>query len=112
VSTTLFGVVSGFCSFIQFGVYLSFFIVTVTAVRSRRPDAWSPLAAGAATLLVDFILRMTLNITLPVLMARATSGMSAFYGMQAMINVVGTIVSVIGWTLMIIGVVRLASEPA
>ena len=107
MSTTLYGVVSGFCAFIQFGVYLAFFIVTVTAVRSRRPDAWSPLAAGAGTLLADFILRTILNFMLPIVTVH--TGITGFYGMQAMVNVVGTIISVIGWTLMIIGVVRIAS---
>jgi hypothetical protein len=111
VSTALFGVVSSFCSFILFCFYLAFFIVTVTAVRTRRPDAFGPLAAGAATLLADFMLRVILGMLLPLAMRSASSGMSSYYAMQSMVSVVGTIIAMAGWTLLIIGVIRIASPP-
>jgi hypothetical protein len=111
VSTTLYGVISGFCSFIMFIVYVAFLIVTTTAVRARRPDAWSPLASGAGILVADYALRWSFSFLAPIAMSRAGSGMSSFYDMQASIAVAGTIIGVIAWGLIMIGVVRIASPP-
>jgi hypothetical protein len=112
VSTALYGIVSGFCAFIQLGIYLSFFIVTVTVVRSRRPDAWTPLGAGAGLLGLDYVLRYIASIALPVAMSRVGSGgMESFYLGQSMVNVVGTLLGGFAWALILIGVVRVASPP-
>lgn len=112
MSTALYGVVSGFCGFIQFVVYVVFLIVTVTAVRSRRPDAFGPLAAGAGILVADFVLRWIASLMLPIAMVRSgTSGVDSFYFAQSMVNVVGTLLGAFAWVLIIIGVVRIASPP-
>ncbi len=111
MSPVVYGVVSGFCSFLQFIAYCAFFVATVTAVRSRRPDAWGLLAAGSGTLLADFTLRVALGILLPIAMERSSSGMTSYFGLEAMLQVVGTIVSIFGWSMMLIGVVRIASPP-
>ncbi|MEO7111953.1 MAG: hypothetical protein ABI183_16030 [Polyangiaceae bacterium] len=111
MSITLFSIISGFCGFIQFVIYLSFFIVTVTVVRTRRPDAWSPLAAGAGLLTFDFVLRYIVSIALPMATSRMGSGMESFYAGQSMVNVIGTMLSGFAWVLILIGVVRIASPP-
>lgn len=111
MSTAIYGLVSGFCSFIQFVVYVTFLIVTLTAVRSRRPDASTPLSAGAGILLVDYMLRWTFSMIAPYAMSHGGGGIASYYGVQSMINVVGTLIGALGWGLIMIGTVRVASPP-
>lgn len=111
MSPTVYGVIAGFCSFIMFTVYIAFLIVTLTAVRSRRPDAWAPLASGAGIILADYALRWVFSVLAPLAMSRVGSGMSGYYAMQSAVTVGGTIIAAIAWGLIMIGVVRIASPP-
>jgi hypothetical protein len=110
VNAGSYGAVSALFGFVNFVVHVAFLIVTLTMVRSRRPDAFFPFTMAAAI----FVLQTVLNLIGPPLLgafAVAASSSAGYMGMFAILSAFGTIMSVIAWTLMMIGLVKIASPP-
>ena len=110
MSTGLYGVISALFGFTNFVVHVIFLIITLTLVRSRRPDAFFPFTMAAALLLLQTLL----NLTGPPLVGRLVSAGSYSSGGMRMFTILfgfGTMMSVIAWILMMVGLVKTASPP-
>ena len=103
--------VSGFCSFLSFGVYAAFLLAVLVAVRPKRPDATTMLVVSATIFLISFVVRWFLSTFMPMVAERSGVGISGIYVYSAISIVVGTILNVIGMVCLIVGVVKLASPP-
>jgi uncharacterized membrane protein YuzA (DUF378 family) len=103
VITSLFGLVG-------FAVHVAFLIVSLTLIRSRRPDAFLPFTMAAAL----FLLQTVVNLIGPPVVRRFADAAFAAGGSLEIFSVMfgfGTILSTIAWVLLMIGIVKIASPP-
>ena len=108
----MYGVVSMLTGGINFLIHLAFLIVVLTLIRTRRPDAWLPLAVAAGIFLLQTVLAMTIPTLLSQVVSHSSSysvdgymgAMSGYYVFSALMN--GT-----AWGLLMIGLVKIASPP-
>jgi len=103
-NTLLVGAMSMVSSGIMLLAELALLIVALTAVRKSRPDA-SSLIAGAS----GVFLFSTLISPLAYAGLAATGGMSNYALTTGVLSLALSFVRAIGWALLIIGVIKLAT---
>ena len=106
----IYGIVSGGCQFLAFATYIAFFFVAMTALRSRRPDAWFPFGAAAGLFVFAAILHITSSFAMKV--SAFSYKLDTYYAFMSGMTVVTTALSIIGWILIMIGLVKIASPPS
>lgn len=112
MSTMLYGIVSALNGGANFVVHVVFLVVVLTIVRSRRPDAWFLLAIAAGVFLVQTVM----NIFVPSLVsaasaARGYSMTGGSLGIMAGLYTFSSFLGTIGWALLMMGLVQVASPP-
>jgi hypothetical protein len=111
VSTALYGVVSGLFGFIHLVVYVAFLIVAMTAIRTRRPDAFLPFTIAAAMFLLQTVVSFIGPMLVSGFVPRSGVSSTGYMGMFSIVSAVGTIMSTFAWILMLMGLVKIASPP-
>jgi hypothetical protein len=101
------GIVGGFSSLATFIVEIVFIVVVATLVRRERPDAWA-IFAGSFACDILALLFSTLG-TMAVSFLASTSG--SLYPIAA-VSLFAGLLHVVGRALIVVGVVRLARQPA
>jgi uncharacterized membrane protein len=112
VSGALYGVISALFGLVDLAVFVAFLIVTLTAIRSRRPDAFLPFTIAASM----FLLQTLIGLVGPMSVSRfaalsSSSGSAGYMTIFTILSAFGTIMSAIAWSLMMIGLVKIASPP-
>lgn len=97
---------SVFSTLLALAVEVAMLVIALTIVRSRRPDATLPLAAGAGIFIVVTLLQSLLySFVLP---AVAGSGPD-YRSVLAVMGMVFTIFRTVAWCAVLFGIVKLAS---
>lgn len=92
---------------ISFAVQLTLLVIALTTVKRSRPDAAMLIAGSAAVHLFTNIGGRVLMAAVPyMLSASSVSGIGASY---ALVSLVMTLFNAVGWALLIVGIVKLAS---
>jgi hypothetical protein len=107
----LYGAVSALLGLVHFFVLLAFLIVTLTAIRTRRPDAFLPFAIAASMFLLQTLIALVGPLSVAHFAASSSSGSGGYMTMLSILGAFGTIMSTIAWTLLMIGLVKIASPP-
>jgi hypothetical protein len=110
MSIASYDVITSLFSLVGFAVHVAFLIVSLTLIRSRRPDAFLPFTMAAALFLVQTVV----NLIGPPIVRRFADAAFAAGGSLEIFSVMfgfGTILSTIAWVLLMIGMVKLASLP-
>jgi hypothetical protein len=109
--TLIYESVSGASQFFALTTYVAFFFVAMTVVRSRRPDAWFPFGAGAGLLVLEGIVRIVSSFAMKVGLSAYSYKVDTYYMYLSGMVMVTTVLGIIAWVLVLIGLVRIASPP-
>ncbi len=109
--TVVYEIVSSASQFFALLTYIVFFFVAMTAVRSRRPDAWSPFGAGAGLLVLEGIVRIVSTFAMKVELSAFSYKVDTYYMYLSGTVVMTTVLAIIAWVLILIGLVKIASPP-
>jgi len=98
----------GVYSAVTFLALLGLVIVCAVVVRAHRPDAWLLLLSAALVELGGSVLSTILRVAGPALTTALDTHPYRFY---AATTLLGACVQVVFWTLLVIGIIRLARPP-
>ncbi|MEO8798133.1 MAG: hypothetical protein ABI551_09630 [Polyangiaceae bacterium] len=108
MTATIFGIFSSALSFVDFALMIVFLVIALTSVRTKRPDAFLPIALAAGLFLVNIVLRIGVSLAMNMFLSR--TGGDIYSGLAAS-SLLGFIVNLIAWIMLLIGILRLASDP-
>lgn len=108
MTSTAFGFFSGALSFVDFALMVVFLVISLTSVRTKRPDAFLPIALAAGLFLVHIVLQVGLSWGMSMLAMR--TGSSVYDGL-ALSRFLGFLVNLLAWVVLLIGIVKLAGDP-
>jgi len=101
--------VSALSVLLSLAAEIGLLVVALTIVRSKRPDAALPLAAGAVLHgLITLLWPILTTFVAPALATSATN-MGTFF---AVIGLFTAVVRALGWAAILFGIVKLASPPS
>ncbi len=109
MTSTLFGVFSGVLSFVDFVLMIVFLVISLTSVRTKRPDAFLPIALAAGLFLVNIVLRIGMSVAMNMFVSR--TGGDIYSGLAAS-SLLGFLVNLIAWIMLLIGILKLAGDPS
>ena len=108
MTATTYGLFAGALSFFDFAVMVAFLVISLTVVRTKRPDAFLPIALAAGLFVVNIVLRNILNFGMSMIVDRTGGDM---YTSIAATTTLTFLVSMVAWITLLIGIVKLAGDP-
>ena len=102
--------INGFGTFLMFAAEVTLLVIALTTVKTRRPDAFLPIAASAGIHLFGTIVSSLVHAFVTPALVRSGS-IENLPTIYAVIGFVFTSIHLVGWGALIFGVLRLANGP-